>query len=294
LFKKIPDEAKKESATVYDFFSPLLGKEVTEQVLSAGLFGIFAENSKVLHFHSLFKGAKTSGSYLSFLLDYNKRKKQETKVYGPSHSISFSRGMSEIIEKLTKKLHNDLYLNANERLDYTQNIVICTDAFQASELLKGYLNEVSMLLKEVPYTHIQTSTVFLEEEIDQLENSFGVLFTPESKFQSLGLVNNKAIFDRELSSDNSSYTFISKNSKWEEDLTKLKNSPKIIEAQTKTWTRGLPIYNYERYLLMSRVKERLPKRRVVLFGNYTGDISLRGLITEARKFSNSFNPKTVI
>jgi protoporphyrinogen oxidase len=53
-FKKI-DRTNLSKKSVYDFFSPMMGKFFAGEIMSAALGGIYAESTKTIHFQSLFK-----------------------------------------------------------------------------------------------------------------------------------------------------------------------------------------------------------------------------------------------
>ena len=83
LFRKLPSS---KEITVHDFFEPLLGKKVCEEVLSCAFNGIYATSIKELDFNSIFKTQIKSKRYISFFLELKKlRKKKKFK----GQSLSF-------------------------------------------------------------------------------------------------------------------------------------------------------------------------------------------------------------
>ncbi len=276
-FKKIPKSAKAKNATLYDFLVPLLGHDISYNIASSGLYGIYASNSQEIHRSAVFKYDKFDTSYRKYFLDWLKKRKVETQSLGKPVSISFEGGMQELIEALTLKLADNIQLNSKDSLA-GENSIVCTDAISASELT-GLAR-----LKDISYQKVFSTTVFCENTISDLDKSFGLLFSPQSDYTCLGILNNNAIFSRKDVPDVQSYTVISQDNKWKENLLKLSPNLKILEAEEQVWEKGIPVYNYQRIQIVDEIKSQLPKG-ICLFGNYTGSLSLREIIIEARKFA---------
>ncbi len=285
LFKKIPAEATKNTASVYDFFAPLLGEFHSRETLSTALQGIYATSSQELHFRSTFKTGDTSKTYLYFLVSYFKSKKKYNKRFGASRSISFENGMKEFIKKLTSKIQNKIYYNSSPELSSDYNNIICTDAFTAGVLLDKKNQKLSLLLKEITYTPLTSQTIFLKKPLFQLENSFGALFSLEKNFKLMGIVNNNALFPKRSKSKIYSYTLIGQQNDLTNELKQLRGykPENILAAQGKIWKKAIPIYNVERKMIIDSSKQVLLPG-TLLFGNYTGSLSLRELITSAYEF----------
>jgi protoporphyrinogen oxidase len=302
LFTKIITNAYKkpplisDGLTVADFFQPLLGKENLKHYLSPMLGGLYAVPADALHFKSIFPEVENKAqfeSYWSFLNMMLKIYKARPKL-DPSGSVSFEGGMQTLINRLAEVLKPDIKLNYKEQFRIKGNTIICTEAMSASELLKEARPQLSEELARIQYRELSSSTVFLKREIKSLNKAFGVLIPLENGFQSIGVVNNKAIFPTN-NQNVSSYTLISpkKLNKQEvlEDLKLL--SPEmtfddIEQVETTYWDKALPIYDLQLYLSLKKMHQlAMKENNLAIFGNYVAGISLRDMISAAKNFSRN-------
>lgn len=291
IFKTTPKIT--DDLTVKDFFLPLLGKRVCDQVLSSALSGIYATTSDNLHFLSIFKiSSDFKGNYLSFFRELKRSRKSKHK---PT-SISFKNGMQDFIDCLSDKLKDDIHLNSNPSLDKTVNNIICTDATDASEILRNSHPELASKLKEIKYLPLSTSTYILNTEIKELDQSFGMLFPRNLGFETMGVLNNTAIFNRGLDNNLYSYTFITPKDDNLKDthLTEMKKiTEKDLEFNIKfeshrIWKRGIPHYNKDRYKVIESLRTMIYQynKGIILFGNYVDGISIREMVSHAKQFAN--------
>ncbi|MBP9674826.1 MAG: FAD-dependent oxidoreductase [Bacteriovoracaceae bacterium] len=286
LFRSTP---KFPEMTVFDFFAPLLGEKICDEVLTTALQGIYATSCRELSFHSIFKDPIPCNYFLFFknLL----RKKNKNKAT----SVSFKNGMQELIKSLEKNLEKHIIYEATAPLTEDVNHIICTHASTASEILSshGAWSFLSPLLKAIPYIPLKTATYITSEKIKALEGAFGVLFSPLSHYENTGILHNSAIFPHRVRNLNwRSYTFISHKSTEHEtqirqDLTRLAPSfslTNILEKKFTFWEKGIPCYNLKRQKIIEQIKKH-PTTGLILFANYTNGISLRDIITHAKKIS---------
>ncbi len=266
-WRRVPSQA----SSLYEFLLPLTGETIAYELVSTGLYGIYASDSKEIHPSVFFKGDMNK-NYLSYFKSWLKEKKKSVKKLGKATSISFKGGMQDFVDALFQELSQDIKLNCNESL--VDNSIICTDAFHASEL-----TQISDL-KKIEYKKVFSTTLFTTEKLEPLENAFGVLFSPSNRLNILGLVNNKEIFKRKNEKPYFSYTVIAKNESFKEELRKIYPNLKIENSITTCWERAIPIYNQKRIQLIEEIQRQLPAR-VALFSNYTGSLSLREIILSA-------------
>lgn len=283
-----------DGLTVADFFRPLLGPENVEHYLSPVLGGIYATSADQLHFKAVFPqvGKKNQfDSYWSFVKMMVKLQKSNPKLE-VSGTVSFEGGMQTLINRLADSLKSNIKLNCKETFKLKGNTVICTDATNAAELLKELRPSISSELGRIQYRPLSSSTVFLKREIKSLHKSFGVLIPLDNVYNSIGVINNKAIFP--ANNENvSSYTFISpKNLTDEEilqDLILLSSditSEDIVHIETTFWDKALPIYDLQLYLSVKKLHQlAYNETNLAIFGNYVAGISLREMITAAKNFS---------
>lgn len=289
LIKKVPTHKR---CSVYDFFHPLLGKDFCNEVLSAALAGIYASSSDELDFDSLFKVTRSKNqSYFSYMLSLKKERSKRSS--SKQVSISFANGMQEFVNTLKKCVEEHIHLSSSPQLSDKYNNIICTDAKDAAELTRRSYPKVSSLLDQISYKSLQTTTIFFQQSIKQLDRSFGVVVSPTSNLPVLGILNNSAIFNRARERDLYSYTFISRYSNFDQSkllqdirsLYFIKEEP--INSLSTTWSKALPVYNHARSQIVNRLKDEVSRPGLVLFGNYTNGISIRDLIFYSKKISES-------
>jgi oxygen-dependent protoporphyrinogen oxidase len=287
-----------DGLNVADFFKPLLGQENINQILSPIFGGIYATPCDELHFKSVFPQVQSSArfesywAFIKFLInDLKARPKAEM-----SGSVSFDGGMQVLIDRLSEVLKHDLKLNTKEKFKLRPNTIICTDAHSAADLIKDLLPELSQELSRINYRPLTSSTVFLKREIKCLNRSFGVVIPFKSSMHSIGILNNRSIFP--VNNQNvTPYTFISpkeiERQEIFEDINKL--APDLImddieHSEITFWPAAIPIYNLQRYLAVKKINHLLVKHQgLVIFGNYTGSISLREMISSAKDFAQKIN-----
>ncbi len=294
VYKKPP--LISEGLTVADFFRPLLGDEVIENVLSPALGGIYATPSDKLHFKSVFESTQDKAqfsSYWEFLkqIIFNKKQKTKNEIKG---SISFEGGMQVLINKLHDELKDNIRLNYNKAFSLKENTIICTDAANASVLLKDFRPNLSTELSRIKYQSLSSVTVFLKREIKSLHRAFGIVIPLGTNFHSIGIVNNKASFP--INNQNVfAYTLISKKKLSEKeifgDLKSLHFDfvPEDLEhVENSFWDQAIPIYDLQRYLSIKKIHELMrDEDGLAIFGNYVSGISLRQMVSLAKNFAEA-------
>lgn len=285
-----------DGLTVADFFRPLIGQESVHNFISPILGGIYAASADQLHFKSVFHEASEVAQFDSYwhffkLMLKNQKSRPRLEVAG---SVSFEGGMQTLINRLAEELRPEIKLNYKENFRIKGNTIICTDAYNASLLTKEVRPEISAELARIRYQEVSSVTVFMKREIRSLNKAFGVLIPLESGFHSIGVINNKAIFP--ANNENIySYTFISrKKCSDEEIMADIKSlsydfQPEdVIHLENTYWEKALPVYDLQRYLSIKKIHQ-LTKNETnfAIFGNYVAGISLREMITAARKFTRN-------
>lgn len=283
-----------DGLTVADFFRPLIGTEYINKFISPLLGGIYATPADGLHFKSIFDDVSEIAQFESYwefakILIKNKKLKPRPELSG---SVSFEGGMQTLINRLADVLKHEIRLNYKENFRLKGNTIVCTDAFSASELIKDLKPEFSTELSRIKYQPLSSVTIFIKREIKNLQKSFGVLIPLEKGFNSIGVINNKAIFP--VNNQNIfNYTFISRkectNNEIMEDIKALFNEfvPEDIDHIENTfWEKALPIYDLQRYLSIKKMHQMAKnEENLAIFGNFVAGISLREMITAAKTFA---------
>lgn len=291
LFKKVPEF---NNISVKDFFKPLLGETVCNEVLAPALGGVYAHDIEDLHFESIFKGMDSKKSYISFFLQLKNKKKNQTNK---ATSISFDGGMQTLINELRLQLKDHIHVNIEVSNLDTENTIICTNAHEAATILEYRYPMITEELRKIIYKDVSTGTLITRTPISFLKSSFGILFAPKSKeFNSLGILSNSEIYPkRTISNDLSSYTFIVKGTEDIEqrihsDIDHLSQGQVMTDKKKLTitcWKKGIPLYDLNRYNTILQIRSKFVEvpKGLVLFGNYIDGISIREILTMAKQFS---------
>lgn len=285
-----------DGLTVAEFFKPLIGNENINKFVSPVLGGIYAAPAENLHFKSVFPELADKAQFVSYwefvkTLIKNQKSKPRLEVSG---SVSFEGGMQTFINRLADTLKHEIKLNYKEPFRIKGNTILCTDAVNAAELTKEIRPEFSAELARIRYQGLTSVTVFMKREIRSLQKSFGVLIPLENGFNSIGVVNNKAIFP--ANNENVySYTFISpKKCSDEEIMSDIKalsselTHDDIEYIENTYYDKALPVYDLQRYLAVKKLHLLAKKEEnFAIFGNYVAGISLREMISAARQFAKA-------
>jgi oxygen-dependent protoporphyrinogen oxidase len=291
LFKKI-DRRQLDHISMFEFFSPLTGKDFAKNQLSAIFGGVYAIDSETLSFRSVFKHKITATNYFQF---FKELKKVKNSNYKPK-SVSFRSGVKTLIDKLKNELKENIIMDEVQVLSPQKNWVICSDAQDAATLFKD--SATSQLLREIEYTKLSSSTLFTKKEVPYLRKSFGVVIPPNQNLKTLGVVHNTGIFDmRSTAPDIFSYTLISRSSSefkgsFQNEIKTLLSldESNILSRSSKDWERAIPVYNNRRSKTILKLRQEfLAKENVIIFGNYIDGISLREITSHAKKLSKELN-----
>jgi len=210
-------------------------------------------------------------------------KKNSADIFG---SCSFKYGMEELVSALKKTQNKNIQLNQNfEPLNSeTQNIIICTSAIEAAELLKKKSTYISHELKKISYQSLYSTTIFSDKKIDRLDKSFGMLFAQNSNMGCLGILANSEIFEGRTTGPHiHSYTLIHIVENIDQVFSILHlNVENIKYRETTFWQNALPVYNTALFGAINNIKDYMkenPDEQIGLFGNYLGSIGLKNLLT---------------
>lgn len=290
-----------DGLTVSEFFKPLIGSDNINKYVSPVLGGIYAAPAEQLHFKSIFAELSDKAqfdSYWDFIKLIFKQQKAKPKLE-VSGSVSFEGGMQTLVNRLADELKHEIKLNYKESFRIKGNTILCTDAITAAEVTKELKPEFSAELSRIRYQGLTSVTVFMKREIRSLQRSFGILIPLENGFNSIGVINNKAVFPAN-NQNVYSYTFISRKKCTDEeimaDIKALASEfvPEDVEYMENTyWEKALPIYDLQRYLSVKKLHQLAKKEEnFAVFGNYVAGISLREMVSAAKQFAK--NPQEAL
>lgn len=209
------------------------------------------------------------------------------------------QGMQALVEALALRLKERLkkrYLMQHKITSleaFRGNIVVATQA-QAACLLLVKEPKLAQSLARIKYAPLMSITVFVEKKAS-FPSGIGVLIPEGEKLQALGIFFNTSAFSGRVSDPSlSSFTVFlggSRNPKLleapdsvlkalvEKDLSFLLGPIEIMHLVICRQFQAIPYYNDDLLDLWKVAEEGwCLKPGHLLFGNYTGQVSLRGMI----------------
>ncbi|TVR81964.1 MAG: hypothetical protein EA412_02345 [Chitinophagaceae bacterium] len=302
--------AKKwEGGSVEDLGRMYLGENLTRQLLEPALAGIYGAPLHQLDVETMFPGfdkeLKKSGRFLPAIL---KMRKQATLQNGKSirkGSHSFEKGMIEITNALSDYVKDEtISAHTLKKLEEDKNYILTLPAYKTAELFENH--KLKELFLKVRYTPLVTTTlIFKKKDLPGFKPGFGCLIPRREGFFSLGVLFNNYIFPgRVVDEEYLSLTMIFRDEptdkgsnfleKPEDEIIELLYDDlkrlfglegKALEYKMWKYEKGIPIYSAELRQLWKEINELLIKDfpNVRVFGNYTGNISIRAINLAARK-----------
>lgn len=294
-------------ATIKDFGHQFLGAKMTRQILEPAFAGIYgADIAKLSLPGALTPVAKllNKSSNIPFALLKNKfstpaneQKKRQSGTHG------FAGGMKELVNALTAHLSQDIAYQEDglKYKDSTDEVIVTTPAYVAASFFDGELKEI---LNSVEYTSIISCTLFFKkEDLKSFKEGFGCLIPRNEGLTILGVLFNSCIFDHRVFDDQYiSLTCILRDDTADRRIFEMldidiksmivKELDTLFDIRANPldygiyrWPKGIPLYSPKLYNDWFRIDELLKTKyqNRHLFGNYTGEISIRGMCQMASK-----------
>jgi protoporphyrinogen/coproporphyrinogen III oxidase len=215
-------------------------------------------------------------------------------------------GMGELTTRLEQRLERQLGARFRRGVRIADvpaapNVLLATPAYVTAELLKQHAPALSAKLQAVEYTPIVSVTAFVERAaFTRPVKGVGVLVPAPEARQCLGILFNSSAFDGRVFDDarHASFTLLfggTAQPHWATatdaaisaavrtelaELLGIQGEP--LELVINRWPRAIPQYAPALPELWQQARATwcaAPGR--MLFGNYTGQVSLRGMIEQA-------------
>ena len=215
-------------------------------------------------------------------------------------------GMGDLAAQLERRLEERLKgrFRKGVRVDSlpdVPNLILATPSIVAAELLATESPELSRCLREIQYTPLVTVTAFVSRESFSREiKGVGALVPASEQRKCLGILFTSSSFEGRVfdESRHASFTILlggTSQPEWvsasdaeirqavrEELAALLGIEGEPLELVITRWPRAIPQYSIELPKLWSAARASWCARPGrVLFGNYTGQVSLRGMIESA-------------
>ncbi|MGB1216473.1 MAG: protoporphyrinogen oxidase [Saprospiraceae bacterium] len=287
--------------TIEEFGLTFFGETFTKQVLEPALAGIYGASISKLSFEAILGGLalemNESDSLFKSVRAWRKKLKgQSNGEKKASGTHSFKGGLGKLTEKLGEYLKEHIIYNADgaDYFNHQNPTIITTPAYIAANILGGRMKN---LLHLVEYTPIISTTLFFKkEDLPRFKEGFGCLIPRNEGRTILGVLFNSCIFpDRVERDDLLSLTCIMRD---DTGLVMGMNEAEILEKyilqdlkalfgveeapldyQMFKWKKGIPVYSPSLVKLWDELETELISNypNVRLLGNYTGQISVRGM-----------------
>ena len=287
-----------------------LGEAALDFLVSPFLTGIYGANPEEILVSAAYPNLTVppGHSLLSWQLAKKIRKKREKKE--PVTLMAPRDGMGSFIDKLDRHLRarlRDRYRlgtpvrSGDEILSSVANLLLATPAFEAAKLLATHDPALSSALEKIRYTSLVATTVFARKsDFEKLPVGVGVLFSSKEKMEGLGVLFTSSSFAERIANESEelSLTVMMGGSRDPEacsasdeeiqqrakkDLDQLFGIKRGAQLRfvIQRSPRAIPRYDADLLQAWKSAKAgwcATPGR--ILFGNYTGQVSLRGMIEE--------------
>ncbi len=291
--------------TIGDFGRTFFGKTFTRQIIAPGIAGIYGGEIDKLSFEGVLSSVANQMNHTSSLLGVirhfrkeNKNKKGRKKKLSGTHS--FKGGFGQLPFMLASFLKGHIAYNSEENHADGPTILTCP-AYVAKDFFQGGIHD---LLSQVEYIPFITTTVFVKKKnLSRYKEGFGCLIPRDEGLTILGVLFNACIFPDRV--DNAEYVSLTCMMRDEgcgsifdmedsyliqkiiqPDLERLLGLTASIEAyHMRKWKRGIPLYSPSLVKAWPELDQLLKKEYpdIRLLGNYTGQISIRGMAQYIRK-----------
>ena len=235
-----------------------------------------------------------------------KRVSKKTKKSESSGMLVPKQGMSDLVSRLEEKLAQNLGLRFIKGLPIQElpdaaNVVLTIPAYKAAPLFEKEFPRLAEKLRAVEYTPIVSVTAFVKRDaLPKDLRGVGVLLPATEKRTSLGVLFMSSSFPGRVTDESqyASFTIMmggSAKPDWVNatdeqissvvqqelrDIIGLREEP--VELVINRWPNAIPRYSTELPEVWATARETwCQSPGHVLFGNYTGQVSMRGMIEAA-------------
>ncbi len=297
-----------EVETIADFGQQYLGNAMTNQILEPAIAGIYGCKITELSFPgalTMLAKILNQSNWLPSAIWKNRSQKNNDQKNNKiaKGTFGFKGGMQVLVNGLTNYLQDDIEYNFDGTLlaDSADHCIVTTPAYVSSTFFDGELKKMLSGIEYIPM--ITTTLIFKKSQFEKLKPGFGCLIPRSEGLNTLGVLFNSYIFDHRVvmddmisltcmmgdesengdvisASDQDIITILLKDLNV---LFKLTDEP--LDFHVFRWPKAIPKYTpqlYKSWFRMDEIlKQQFPNRN--LFGNYTGEISIRGMSTMASK-----------
>ena len=271
-------ERKNSYTALADFVNHHYGEVFTQNLLQPIINGVYAVSSEELNEEIAFKNIyfkEKRAIYFTLKVILQKLNSKSKEIITPKD------GFQDLTEELAYTLNKNI--SYNTKIDDISNLdgfnYITVPAFDVKNL-NGILPDTLQILKDIHYSNLDVTTVFSSTPFKE-----GIGILTNAKNGILGVLFNTSTFGFRTISKLHSYSIFSKNLTEEEVQNFCKNTLKVdvIKSYFKSYNKAVPIYN-------NTIKNFIDhnnnlKTNYKFFSNYTGEISIGGIIEKAKELA---------
>lgn len=285
--------------TLEEFGNQYFGETITKRIITPAFNGIYGAESSALGFEAVMPAFHKGISEGKTLFQSLKSRPKVPKG-SPKGSHAYKGGFQALVDALVKYIGDDLIFRepTSDELSNKQ-VVYCTPAHVNAKLFPSF----QATFDSIEYRPFVTITVIADgSQLPKLKPGFGVLFPKEAATNFLGILfNHSNFYDRVVSNNLVSMTLIGSLKAGipmmefsdaelrllvKEDLSRvLGMTGDFLEIDIYRWAHGIPVYSPQLPSTLKALNENLQKQNSPMrfFGNYTGEISIRGMCQVASK-----------
>ena len=312
--RHLPKGLSYEDMSVEEWGELFLGRPAVDYLLSPFVLGVYGSLPSQLSVQAAFPSlpAPEGRPLLGSLLARRKLKKLEAAAEppGPKHRTAMMSPLGGI-GSLTQRLDEILTVELGPRfhkncpvdkLPDVPNLLVCTDPRSAGRLLRTESPELAERLEAAEFSSIVSVTAVLDRaKFRKPVKGVGVLVPPVEQGPCLGILFNSSSFKGRVLDErrHASFTVMlggavdpgfvgASDARVREAVMRsarllLGYEGEPVHLQVFRWERAIPVYSpalLKTWKLAERTWCARPGR--VLFGNYSAQVSLRGLVESSR------------
>lgn len=294
---KAPEERNLE-----EWARNFLGEPALRYLLTPFTRGIYGVAPKELSVSAAFPGLIVPQGHSLLSSWISKKRSQEGTPRSRGKMAAPAGGMGSFVNALSERLQSRLgsRFRVGERLEKirdAQNLILAVPAYEAGRLLAGESPELSEKLLQTVYTPLVAVTAFVEQrELPRKIQGVGVLFPEGEGREALGILFNSSAFAGRVrdESELASFTLMFGGGSCPEfvhhsndsivrsvtnELREVLGARSVAHVEIRKWEKAIPCYSSSLAETWGLARETWCKDPGhVLFGNYSGQVSLRGMI----------------
>jgi protoporphyrinogen/coproporphyrinogen III oxidase len=303
LLRKALNQNHTTPETMEEWAQAYLGQAGLDYLINPFLTGIYASPPEKLSVKAAFPQLTIARnkSALRHLWELKKKRANEgAKMVAPKYGLGdlTTKLEAHLRRELGSRFQTDIFL---DQLPNTPNRILCTPAHESARLIQSIAPRSAKLLRAVEYAPLVSVTVFAKKSNFRREpKGVGVLLPAREKRDVLGILFNSSSFSDRVknASEDVSLTVLLGGSLSpkildiddpgvrkiiERELNSLFGfNGELLQIRIHRWPKAVPTYSPQLLGVWDQLRlDFCSELGNLVFGNYTGEVSLRGMIQSA-------------